>query len=84
MHTTILESSSSCISLTNPNPNPHPSPKPDPNPKLEAWGPFTGEVYRGIRHAFPQFDKHDPEKYFYTDRQIYWYDFKVSSSYCPS
>ena len=43
----------------------------------QAWGPFVGTVYRGIRHAFPQLDQHAPEEYFVVGGQHYWYDFKV-------
>jgi len=46
---------------------------------IKVWGPYVGDVWRGIKHAFPKPEQHDPEKYFYPDRVFFWYDFKASS-----
>eukprot|EP01046_Picozoa_sp_COSAG06_P013167 COSAG06_NODE_792_length_12273_cov_19.284048_1_plen_502_part_00 len=44
-----------------------------------AFGFFVGQVFRGVKHAFPSAAAHDPERYFPVGRELPWFQFCSSS-----
>ena len=48
------------------------------------WGFFSGQVFRGVKFAFPNSaaapPEHDPEGYFEVGREFHWHEFKSSST----
>eukprot|EP01046_Picozoa_sp_COSAG06_P053474 COSAG06_NODE_9256_length_1945_cov_2.793608_1_plen_506_part_10 len=47
-----------------------------------VWGPFVGQVFRGVKYAFPEptLAAHDPEVYFPPGRELNWFAFQSSST----
>ena len=48
----------------------------------EYWGFFVGQVFRGVKYAFPKptLAEHDPESYFRVGRELHWFEFNSSST----
>ena len=49
---------------------------------VRVWGAFIGQVFRGVKHAFPEpiVATHDPEGYFPPGRELSWFEFNSSST----
>jgi len=45
-----------------------------------VFGFFAGQVFRGVRHAFPSPDAHDPVAHFPVGRELQWFQFCSSST----
>ena len=50
--------------------------------KPQYWGFFVGQVFRGVRYAFPKptLAQHDPESYFRVGRELHWFEFNSAST----
>ncbi len=44
-----------------------------------AFGFFVGQVFRGVKHAYPSVAAHDPERYFPVGGELPWFQFCSSS-----
>jgi hypothetical protein len=48
-----------------------------------VWGCFIGQVFRGVKYAFPRptAAEHDPERHFAPGRELYWFEFNSSATH---